>query len=129
MNPDTLIQRGNAGYSKQQKQLRQASSVPATSAPAADVSSPDKQYNAGGGVINPYGTAPVSPNTPITSAAMAPTAPISLPTTVQPTAASGVAGAIEASNKSVLTAQQKQDALVAEQAKLAETSQGAMDKA
>jgi hypothetical protein len=126
MNPDTLIQRGNAGYSKQQKQLRDAKPVQAPVTPV----SPAKQYNAGGGVINPYGTSPiVSPNAPITSATMAPSTPVTLPTQIQPTAAAGMAGAIESSNKSVLTEQQKQDALVAEQSKIAETSQGSMDKA
>jgi len=126
MNPDTLIQRGNAGYSKQQKQLRDAKPVQAPVTPVT----PAKQYNAGGGAINPYGTSPiVSPNAPITSATMAPVSPVALPAQIQPTAAAGMSGAIEASNKSVLTEQQKQDALVAEQSKIAETSQGSMDKA
>ncbi len=110
MNPDTLIQRGNAGYSKQQKQLRDAKPVQAPVTPVT----PAKQYNAGGGVINPYGTAPiVSPNAPITSATMAPSTPVTLPTQIQPTAAAGMAGAVEATNKSV--AQQRAEALTAQQ--------------
>ena len=110
MNPDTLIQRGNAGYSKQQKQLRDAKPVQAPVTPVSTA----KQYNAGGGVVNPYGTAPiVSPNAPITSATMAPSTPVALPTQIQPTAAAGMAGAVEATSKSV--AQQRAEALTAQQ--------------
>lgn len=75
---------------------------------------PTKEYNAGGGVVSPYGTAPaVSPTTPVTSAAMAPSTSVSLPVQIQPTEAAGMSGAIEASNKSV--AQQRAEALTAQQ--------------
>lgn len=75
---------------------------------------PTKRYNSGGGVVDPYGTASVaSANAPVTSAAMTPTTPINLPTTVQPTAAAGMSGAIEASNKSI--AQQRAEAMTAQQ--------------
>lgn len=95
MNPDTLIERGNAGYSKQQKQLRQASSAPATTQAPAPVTpaqtTPAKQYNAGGGVINPY-------NQPITSAAMTPAPAVALPTPTTPTATAPVQSSVNASN-------------------------------
>ena len=118
------LQRGQMGYSKQQKQLREASGTspvpvaptnpitPVNSQVATTIGS--NQYNSGGGVVNPYGTAPiVSPNAPITSATMAPSTPVALPTQIQPTAAAGMAGAVEATNKSV--AQQRAEALTAQQ--------------
>lgn len=49
------------------------------------------KYNAGGGVINPYGA-------PITSSAMSPTTPVKLPEPTIPTAPASTQSAIEASN-------------------------------
>jgi hypothetical protein len=84
-----LIQRGTPGYSKQQKQLRDASTVP--TAPVSQVASTigGKQYNAGGGTINPY-------NAPITSSSLAPAPKVNLPTQTIPTAPATAQGTVNA---------------------------------
>lgn len=103
MNPDTLIQRGNPGYSKQQKQLREASSAPAPTAPATVQNTQvattigGSSYNAGGGKINPY-------NQPITSASMTPATTVVLPTPTTPTTTAPVEAAVNASTANVTKA-------------------------
>jgi len=95
MEPQELIKQGQLGYSKQQKQLREASSA-TTPTPAQPVATTigDKQYTAGGATVNPYGK-------PITSTAMAPTTPVKLPDTTVPTSpatAQSVVGSTVANN-------------------------------
>ncbi len=93
MEPQTLLQRGQLGYSKQQKQLRDAPKAPTPVQPVATTIG-DKQYTAGGATINPYGA-------PITSSAMSPTTPVKLPEPTIPTAPVTARSAIEASTAGV----------------------------
>jgi hypothetical protein len=99
MEPQALIQRGQMGYSKQQKQLRDASTAPV----APVVSAPVKQYNAGGGVVNPY-------NQPVTSASMAPAAPLNLPPATVPVAPANAEAAIAGSTANAVRTSEQQAA-------------------
>lgn len=107
MEPQTLIQRGQMGFSKQQKQLREASTAPV--APVASAVAPVKQYNAGGGVVNPY-------NRPVTSASMAPAAPLNLPPVAVPTAPTNTQAAIAGSTANAVRTSEMQAQQAAQQA-------------